>query len=119
MNFGCTLSRSNHAQELTLGSRFRTTPSGQDLDLETELMMVDRYRQQQLMDEFARLSPPSSWNNNLGFPSEYIEEYDTIHGSNRINPLHQSMNYSSRLPSSPLRMSSLHQSMNHGVIMFK
>ncbi|KAF5809731.1 putative transcription factor C3H family [Helianthus annuus] len=103
-----TLIWSNQSPPTTkvLGSRFRMAPSGQDLDLETELMMVDRYRQQQLIDELARLSPPSSWNNNSGFPSEYFEEYETVNGSNRINPLHQSMNYSSGLPSSPLRMSS-------------
>ncbi|KAK1437040.1 hypothetical protein QVD17_02825 [Tagetes erecta] len=102
-------------------SRFRAAPNSQELEFEAELMMVDRYRHQQLIDEFARVSPTSSWNNTSGFESEYFDEYDTIKGSNhkslellasgislesRINPLHQNMNYSSGLPSSPMRMSS-------------
>ncbi|KAJ9535354.1 hypothetical protein OSB04_un001535, partial [Centaurea solstitialis] len=47
-----------------LSSRFKTTPNGRELDFEAEMIRVDRYRQQQLMDEFAGLSPPSNWNNN-------------------------------------------------------
>ncbi|GJT54139.1 zinc finger CCCH domain-containing protein 66-like protein [Tanacetum coccineum] len=70
-----------------LSSRFRTTPSRQDLDL-------DHYRQQQLMDDF----------NKSPFMGDYIEEHDM--GASRINPLNQNMNYSSGLPSSPLRLSS-------------
>ncbi|PWA95072.1 zinc finger, CCCH-type, Ankyrin repeat-containing domain protein [Artemisia annua] len=66
-----------------LSSRFRTTPSRQDLDL-------DHYRQQQLMDDF----------NKSPFMGDYIEEYDM--GGSRINSLNQNMNYSSRLSSSPL-----------------
>lgn len=104
-----------------LNSRFRGAPSGQDLDIEAELIRLDRYRQQQLMDDFAHLSPPSSWTNKLGFTGDFFEEYDMPAGSNRksvellasglslegrMNPLHQNMNYSSGLPSSPLRMSS-------------
>ncbi|KVH94084.1 Ankyrin repeat-containing protein [Cynara cardunculus var. scolymus] len=112
-----------------LGSRFKTTPNSQDLDFEAEMIRVDRYRQQQLMDEFAGLSPPSSWNNN-GFLGDRSEDYNISTGSNhkslellssadhtilsqlqgvslesRIAQLHQNMNYSG-LPSSPLRMSS-------------
>nr|XP_043636518.1 zinc finger CCCH domain-containing protein 66-like [Erigeron canadensis] len=79
-------------------NRFRTTPSVQDLDFEAELIKMDQYRQQQLLDDFARLSPP--------FSSDYVEEYGMLTGS-RTSPLHQTMNYSSAgLPSSPLRMSS-------------
>lgn len=66
-------------------SRFRAT-SSRDLDLESELIRADLYRQQQLMDNFG---------------GDYFEEIEA-----RINPLHQNMNYSSNLPSSPLRMSS-------------
>lgn len=112
-----------------LGSRFKTTPNSRDLEFEAEMIRVDRYRQQHLMDEFAGLSPPSSWNNN-GFLGDHSEEYNISTGSNRkslellssadhtilsqlqgvsldsrIAQLHQNMNYSG-LPSSPLRMSS-------------
>lgn len=112
-----------------LGSRFKTSPNSRDLDFEAEMIRVDRYRQQQLMDEFAGLSPPSSWNNN-GFLGDHSDEYNISAGSNRkslellssadhtilsqlhgvtlesrITQLHQNMNYSG-LPSSPLRMSS-------------
>ncbi|KAK1412754.1 hypothetical protein QVD17_34251 [Tagetes erecta] len=91
-------------------NRFRTALSSQDLDLEAELMMVDRYHQQQLMDEFARSSS--------GFAGDCFEDNDIanrksfellasgISPESRINTLHQNMSYSSGLPSSPLRMSS-------------
>lgn len=71
-------------------SRFRAT-SSRDLDLESELIRADLYRQQQLIDNLV----------NPNFGSDYFDEIEA-----RINPLHQNMNYSSNLPSSPLRMSS-------------
>ncbi|KAI3760399.1 hypothetical protein L1987_50794 [Smallanthus sonchifolius] len=107
---GLLWSNQSTPTQKVFGSRFRTALSSQDLDLEAELMMVDRYHQQQLMDEFTR--------NNSGFASDYFEENDIsnrksfelfasgISPESRISPLHQNMNYSSGLPSSSLRMSS-------------
>ncbi|XP_023769395.1 zinc finger CCCH domain-containing protein 66 [Lactuca sativa] len=74
-----------------VSSRFSRATSSRDLDLESELIRADIYRQQQLIDNFS----------NPSFGSDYFEEIEA-----RINPLHQNMNYSSGLPSSPLRMSS-------------
>ncbi|CAH1446959.1 unnamed protein product [Lactuca virosa] len=74
-----------------VSSRFSRATSSRDLDLESELIRADIYRQQQLIDSFS----------NPSFGSDYFEEIEA-----RINPLHQNMNYSSGLPSSPLRMSS-------------
>ncbi|XP_071715577.1 zinc finger CCCH domain-containing protein 66-like [Rutidosis leptorrhynchoides] len=61
-----------------VNNRFRTTPNIQDFDFEAELMLADRYRQPNY---------------------DYFEE-------SRINPLHQTMNYSSGFPTSPIRMTS-------------
>ncbi|CAI9301039.1 unnamed protein product [Lactuca saligna] len=74
-----------------VSSRFSRATSSRDLDLESELIRADIYRQQQLIDNFS----------NPSFGSDYFEEIEA-----RSNPSHQNMNYSYGLPSSPLRMSS-------------
>ncbi|KAL8225138.1 hypothetical protein R6Q57_017695 [Mikania cordata] len=97
---------SNHSTPIqkVFSSRFRTELSNQDLDLEAELMLMDRYRQQLRMDEDTL--------DNSGYSGDYFEENDMSNGkipellASRISPLHQNVNYSSGLPSSPLRVSS-------------
>lgn len=68
------------------GSRLKSSLSARDMDLDIELIGLEthRRRQQQLMEEIAGISVPSSWNNGLSTPSAFATSGDRTGELNRL-----------------------------------
>lgn len=69
------------------GSRLKSSLSARDMDLDVELLGLEshRRRQQQLMDEMAGLSSPSSWNSGLNTSAAFAASSGDLIGElNRL-----------------------------------
>ncbi|XVF46758.1 hypothetical protein PTKIN_Ptkin03bG0054200 [Pterospermum kingtungense] len=67
------------------GSRLKSAPSAQDIDLDKEVLGMESHRrcqQQYLIDEISSLSTPTSWNNHLTTASAFSTSGD---GTGELN----------------------------------